>query len=294
MNIEVGYFFALATILLFGSWAVPTKTLKIHPLVLAFWLTVGHFLLSLILYIFNPQGITFEQSAMPFVAGVLWALGIAAGYVGIRELGITRAIGTWIPIVILTSALWGFLFFGEAATLGTQRLIVSLCAIGLLVLAALLIVLSSKEDKKTLGNVKLGLIAAIVLGITHGSFFVPLRASDAGTFVSFLPLTAGMVVATFVLLIINKHRIVHDVKSTFRMISGGFLLGGGNYTAIFTTIYLGVAQGYPLTQLAIIVNTLWGIFFFKEASTGKGKMLILAGVICALFGAIVLNQARIR
>ena len=287
-----GLIFAALTILLFGSWAVPTKTLKIDPKVQAFWLTVGHFLLSLTIFIFLIQPLNLKQAVGPFVAGILWALGITSGYIGIRHLGITRALGIWIPIVIITSALWGLIFFGEAKVLGTQKLIQTVIAIGLLISAALAVILSSKGENK-LGNIKIGIIASATLGLIHGSFFVPLLASNLPIFVTFLPLTIGMVAATSLIAQTQKLKLNYDFLSVFRMILAGLILGGGNYTALLTIQYLGVAQGYPLTQLAIIVNTLWGTMVFKEATTAKGKVLIAIGVILALIGAYLLNSARL-
>ena len=289
---NLGIFFAALTILLFGSWAVPTKTLKIGPQVQAFWLTIGHFVLSLIIFLFVAQSITISQSVMPFIAGVLWAIGITSGYIGIKHLGITRALGLWIPIVIVTSALWGLVFFGEAKVLGTQKLIQTVIAIGLLISAALAVILSSKGENK-LGNIKIGIIASVTLGLIHGSFFVPLRASNLPIFVTFLPLTIGMIAATSLIAQIQKLKLNYDFLSVFKMILAGLILGGGNYTALLTIQHLGVAQGYPLTQLAIVINTLWGTLVFKEATSAQGKILIAFGVTIALIGAFILNSARI-
>jgi len=47
-----------------------------------------------------------------------------------------------------------------------------------------------------------------------------------------------------------------------------------------------------LTQLGIIVNTLWGALVFREVTTFRGKVFIAAGVIVAIIGAIFLNSAR--
>lgn len=286
-----GYIFAALTILLFGSWAVPTKTLKIDPKVQAFWLTAGHFALSVFIFIFVSQPFTISEAILPFIAGVLWAVGITAGYIGIKHLGITRALGLWIPIVIITSALWGLFFFGEAKSLGLQKLTQTLLAISLLITAALAVILSSKGESK-LGKIKTGIIASIVLGLIHGSFFVPLRASSLPIFITFLPLTVGMIITTSIIILYEKLRIKYDLKTTSRMLLAGIILGGGNYTAVLTTQYLGVAQGYPLTQLGIIVNALWGTLVFKEVATKRGKILIAISVAIALTGAILLNSAR--
>jgi glucose uptake protein len=288
----VGIIFAILTILLFGSWAVPTKTLKIDPRVLAFWLTVGHFLLSVIIFGFVAQRIPYNELIGPLIAGILWAVGIISGYVGIKHLGITRAMGIWIPTVIIVSALWGLIFFGEAATLGTVRLVQTIFAICLLTTAALAVILSTRGEGK-LGHIKIGILASVILGILHGSFFVPLRITTLPIFVTFLPLTIGMIVTTTLIILSQKLKIKYDSISVFRMIAAGLILGGGNYTALLTIQFLGVARGYPLTQLGIIVNTLWGALVFKEIITSRGKVLIGVGIIIAIIGALILNLARV-
>ncbi len=286
-----GIFFAALTIFFFGSWAVPTKTLKIDPQVQAFWLTIGHFLLSSVIFIFFARPLSLNDIVAPFIAGILWAIGITAGYIGIKHLGITRALGIWVPIVLITSALWGLVFFKEGSSLGNLQLIQTMLGLFLLVGAALAVIMSSRGENK-LGNVKTGIIASVVIGIIHGSFFVPLRASALPIYVTFLPLTVGMVITTSLIVFLRKLKIKYDKKSTLRMLSAGFILGGGNYTALLTTQFLGVAQGYPLTQLGIIVNTLWGTLVFKETATRRGKILIAIGITVALLGAILLNSAR--
>ena len=289
---SLGIIFAFLTILLFGSWAVPTKTLEIDPKIKAFWLTIGHFLLSSVIFVFAFQLIPVKEVITSLIAGILWGVGILSAYVGIKHLGITRAIGIWIPVVIIVSATWGFLFFGEAKILGPEKLLSSIFGIILLIIAALAIIASNKRGDK-LGNIKIGILAALLLGVLHGSYFIPLRVSNLPIFVTFLPLTIGMIIATSFAVFTKKLPVRYDLTSTFRMILSGLILGAGNYTALLTIQYLGVSQGYPLTQLAIIVNTLWGILFFKEVTTLKGKIVIAVGVILAIIGAIILNSAKI-
>lgn len=289
-----GFIFAALTILFFGSWAVPTKTLKNDPYVMAFWLTLGHFILSILIFIFTKvHGLRGEILLAPLIAGILWAIGIASGYVGIKHLGITRALGTWVPLIIIISALWGLVFFGEAKVFGTQKSFLTVLAIILLVFAALAIVFSAKSKKEILGNVKLGIIASVILALFHGSFFVPLRTINESIFITFVPLTFGMILTTFVITFLKKLNIFSDLWSTLRMTLAGLILGGGNYCALLTIQFLGVSQGYPLTQLGIIVNTLWGTLVFKEVKSLQGKILIVIGVATAILGAIILNFARV-
>ena len=290
---EKGLIFAILTILLFGSWAVPTKTLKIEPKIQAFFLTVGMLTTGIIIFLATGrQSAPFTLLLWPLIAGVLWSVGITLGFVGIKELGITRALGIWIPVNIIVGALWGFIYFGEAKMLTSDKLLLSITGIGLLIVAALAIV-SSIKAQKVVGNVKLGILSSIGLGLFHGSVFVPLNASNLSFSVTFLPFTIGMVIFTTVLVFINKLNLKHDSVSIVRMISGGLILGSGNYFALLTIKHLGYANGFALTQLAIVVNTLWGALVFKEVTSKKGKILIALGVTIALIGAIILNSARV-
>jgi glucose uptake protein GlcU len=285
---------AFMTNLLLGSWAVPTKTLKVEPGTNAFWLTFGHFLLSLLLFSFVLQPIPLQDFLLFFLAGVLWGGGIFAGFYAIKQLGITRAFGTWIPIVVTVSALWGLLFFGEASRMGAGRVVLSIVALLILIFAALVVIVSMKGEKSQIKNphVGLGILAAVLLGVCHGSYFVPLHASHMSLFVTFVPLTIGMVGTSYLLTRGQRTPLIYSWQATLRMILGGLLLGAGNYTTLFTLQMLGVAQGYPLTRLGIVVNTLWGILLFKEVTSTKGTLLIAVGIAMALAGAILLNVAR--
>lgn len=287
-----GLIFAALTILLFGSWAVPTKTLKIDPKVLAFFLTLGVLVIGIIIFLATGRHLAGIESLIgPFIAGMLWAIGITLGYVSIKHLGITRALGIWIPVNILVGALWGLIFFGEARLLGTQKLLLSLVGIGLLITAALTVI-SSIKTQKMVGDAKQGILTALGIGLLHGSVFVPLNASQLPFFVTFLPFCTGMVVVTSLIVLINKLNLKYDLFTVFRMMSGGFILGSGNYLALLTIKHLGYANGFALTQLSIVVNTLWGALVFKEVTSTRGKILITAGVAVALIGAFILNSAR--
>lgn len=287
-----GVIIALFTALLYGSWAVPTKTLKVDPKTQAFWLTIGHLLIALVIFPFVKEPLTVKEVLGPILAGIIWATGIILGFVGIKHLGITRAIGIWVPTLIIVSAIWGLVFFGEARSLGIQKLTQTIFALLLLIVAAILIISTSKGDKK-LGNVKFGIIASLIIGVFHGSFFVPMRFTSLSSSAALLPMSLGLVATTLVVSYFQKLKLNQGLKANSRMLLGGLILGVGNLTALITIQLLGVAQGFPLTQLAIVVNTLWGVFVFKEVTSAKGKILIAIGIALALTGAILLNAARI-
>lgn len=289
---NIGIAFALITALLYGSWAVPAKTLKVDAKVMAFWLTVGHLLIAFIVFLFSPSLLSINNSTGPFFGGLMWAIGIILAFVGIKNLGIARAFGIWIPTLLLVSSVWGLIFFGEAQGMSIEKLLKVILSITLLIAAALLIISTSKGEKK-LGNIKVGILSSIAIGLLHGSFFVPMNFTNLSASQALLPASIGMILVTATVSFFKKLKLNIGTIPNLRMATGGVILGVGNMTALMTIKLLGVSTGFPLTQLAIVVNTLWGVFVFKEVTSKSGKLIISLGIAMALAGAILLNSARV-
>lgn len=286
-----GFIFAILTILLFGSWPVPTHKVEASPATKAFWLTTGHFALDAIVFLISGSTITLSASLLPLGSGALWGVGMICGFVAIGNIGVTRGLGLWVPVIIITSAAWGLFFFGEWWTLSTTRLVFSGVAITLILAAAFLIILS-KDENTPIHNLKVGVAAAIALGLAHGSYFTPLHASDYSIFATFLPLSIGMTIVTFAYAQFVGGRINHGTFRNLRMLFAGIILGGGNYMALLTLDHLGVTLGYPLTQLGIVVNTLWGIFYFREVQSRKALVYLAVGILLVVMGAVLMSVVR--
>ncbi|RMG41460.1 MAG: hypothetical protein D6719_08565 [Candidatus Dadabacteria bacterium] len=284
----LGFVFALATILLFGSWPVPTHLIEASPPTKALWLTTGHFVLSLIVFAATDSSIPVDASVLPLSCGAVWGIGMICGFVAIKNIGVTRGIGLWVPVVILTSAAWGLFFFGEWWSFPASKLLFSGVAIVLVLTAVFLVILSKNEDTPV-RNLRVGIASAIALGLAHGSYFIPLHESNYSIFATFLPLSVGMIVITCFYAKLTKSQINHGAIANLRMLSAGALLGGGNYMALLTIDYLGVALGYPLTQLGIVINTLWGIFYFGEVQTRKSMVYISVGIFLIIMGALLMS-----
>lgn len=290
---NIGIVYAVLTAFLYGSWAVPTKTIKIEPNVQAFFLTLGMLITGVVIFLATGRQLApVHLLTLPFIAGILWSLGIILAFVGIKELGITRGFGIWIPTNIIVGALWGLIFFKEAKRMTPDKLLFSIFGICLLIVAALAII-SSIKAQKVIGNAKRGVLASVGIGLLHGSVLVPLNASNLPFSTTLLPFALGTVIFNTLVVLFNKLNLRYDLITIGRMVSGGLILGTGNYLALLAIKNLGYANGFALTQLAIIINTLWGVLVFKEVTTKKGKTLIVVGVIVALVGAFILNSARV-
>lgn len=286
-----GFLFALATIFLFGSWPVPTHAVGASPATKAFWLTTGHFILDTLVFLITGSTITGTASILPFCSGLVWGAGMICGFVAIKNIGVIRGLGLWVPVIILTSAAWGLFFFGEWWILSPQKVTFTIVAIALILVATFLLI-KSKNDDTPIRNLQVGVFSAVALGVAHGSYFIPLHASQYSIFATFLPLSIGMTTVTYSYARVVRSQLNHGFGLNLRMLSAGVILGGGNYMALLTLDHLGVTLGYPLTQFGIVINTLWGVFYFREVQSKKSLIYLSIGIFFVVMGALLMSIVR--
>ncbi|MBI2075862.1 MAG: hypothetical protein HYT72_01270 [Candidatus Aenigmarchaeota archaeon] len=63
-------------------------------------------------------------------------------------------------------------------------------------------------------------------------------------------------------------------------------------SSLYAVSFLGFAIGVPLTQLALIISALWGVFYFKEV---KGRLVykVMLGVILLLAAGFLLSFSKL-
>ena len=62
-------------------------------------------------------------------------------------------------------------------------------------------------------------------------------------------------------------------------LAAGCLFSSGNFFSIYATQFLGLTIGFPLTQTALLVSGLWGLFFFKVSFFFFSRLYFLGQMI---------------
>jgi glucose uptake protein GlcU len=107
-----GWIAAVISVLSFGSFGVPIKSVKVevHPLVMQSYKTLVCFLTSWLVIFLGEE---IRWSYWGIASGMFWVPGAACGIIGIRNAGLAVAVGIWSSIIVMTSFLFGFVFFKE-------------------------------------------------------------------------------------------------------------------------------------------------------------------------------------
>lgn len=268
-----GITFALLAAVGWGTYFVPVKKIGLNN---TFQIQGG---IGIGAIIFALVALPFYGSATLDIygisAGAIWVTASVISIYAIKYIGLARAIPVDGSIIIITSFLWGLLFFNEQVA----SLLYAITGIALLVLGMPLITVGEKNS----GN-KRGYILAIVAGLLWGAVFVPLKL--ASTLEStFFSMAFGVFAFSIALLLAARKFMLQETVI-------GAVAGAGwnaaNLMSFIAIASLGLAIGYPLTQVAILISVFWGLLYFKEVAQRKSSLAIYGGAAAILIGAAFL------
>ncbi len=145
----------------------------------------------------------------------------------------------------------------------------------------------------------IGLTASVLVGIPNGSMMIPTRIDGVpGGLAYLMSFSTGVFVFTaFILLsfviftfIVKREAVKFHLRAA--LIPGllaGLLWSIGNFASIYAVKYLGLTIGFPLTQMALVVSGLWGIFFYREVNRRSAIVMFFVSAAIILLGAALLS-----
>lgn len=145
----------------------------------------------------------------------------------------------------------------------------------------------------------IGVALACWIGLTNGSFLVPLKYAhnDVKGIIYVLSFGIGSAMVTLVAVACYASAckfLVRPIPSLqIKVASGPALLTGllwsaGNFLSIYAVNYLGLSLGWPLVQCQLIVSSLWAILYYREIKGWKTIAIFVLSTACILVGVFVL------
>ncbi len=271
-----GIIFTLIAAVSWGTYLVPIKKFGITNIFHTQGaIGIGAILLALVILPFYGS-LTIDISGI--TAGAIWVSGSTLGIFAIKYLGLGRTAPLVGSIIIITSFLWGLIFFQE------QLNSLSYAVIGVAMLSSGMPLVAVREKKRR--DLR-GYIIAVLAGILWGSVFVPIRLISEMENSFFSMSVVIFVVGIGILIATRRFR----KKETITGIVSGAIWNVGNVASFLAVAVLGLTIGYPLTQLALLFNISWGLFYFKEASRRKSFATIYAGAAIMILGSVFLSYS---
>ena len=141
---------------------------------------------------------------------------------------------------------------------------------------------------------------SLMSGAVFGTYLIPFKFSGMGDMEFLFPFSFGVCIGSLVLVGLVTFRRHKDIKHsmiapTLISIGSGIMWMFGTL-AIFWTIaddgMFGYAVGYPLLQLNLVVNQLWGVFVFGEYASRGGRIKLAMSTVVILIGAVLLTLSK--
>lgn len=253
-------------------------------------MTIGAFLFSLIIFFVTMPTIDGWIVVIGLLSGLCWSVGQNGQFHGMKYLGVSVGLPLSTGMQLILNTIAGALFFGEWTQ--SRDYLLGITALILLVTGAYLTARQDGEQMPETENKMLdfprGFRSLISSTIGYGAYTIIITWAGIDPLAIILPQSIGMLIgASFFAL--RKTKVNRAVwKNTL----SGLLWGIGNVCMLITVQQIGLAVGFSLSQMGIIISTLGGIFLLGEKKTKKEFKYVVFGCLLVIFGGILLGYMK--
>lgn len=277
MSVILGLMAALISAILWGSNFVPMKLAKINPLLFHAIMCIGIFLSSIAYVVISNSALSINAFAV--LAGISWGIGNIMAVKALELSGLSRALPTWAGISTFLAFLWGLILFKETLNslpLGVFGILLFLIGIPLV----------SARDEKT--KSRKGMYIAGIAGVIFSFYLVPFKLFNIGYGEWLISSSIGILLTSIPVFVLKFRQL----KGFFHGFAGGVMWNAASLSSLYAVSFLGFAIGVPLTQLALIISALWGVFYFKEVK-GRLAYKVMLGVILLFVAGVLLSVSKL-
>lgn len=312
MDILIGLFPSL----MFGCMNLITGYVGGNPRQQNLGLALGAGTLSLLLLPLVNDTWSWETFILGFSGAVFWSCGQVFLLLSFKYQGVSRSMPVIVGVQLVQNGLIGVLLLGEwrsnlAFYLGFTALASIIGGIYATswhekVPTQVSAAASTSQQTATLRkansstvippvvNLRKGLLCSIISGMFYAVYppmfqFFQLKPADALGPMGISIITCGLVFTFFLRKV--EPRPVWNRKLAI-LVFPGTLWALGNFALLTSASRLGVATGFTLSQLGVVIATLGGIFILGEKRTKKEMMLVLLGITLVVSGGVLLGVAK--
>lgn len=275
----------LVGVFAFGTYMAPLKKFPTY----SSWsflatMSVGALFCSSIIACITGQ---FNLAPVGVICGFLWVIGGALCFWAVQAEADLAGTGLRsMSVSILLSFISGVVIFQELSAFYFSIPAIICMLVGIWIPA---------EKTKSLWKNWRSLLS----GAVFGTYLIPYKFSGISDMEFLFPFSVGVCFGSLVLVSImmlkrGKSFLFPLVPSCFGFVSGVLWMLGtlAVFFAIADDGMFGYAVGYPLLQLNLIVNQIWGVFVFGEYASKKERVKLAISTVVILVGAALLTLSK--
>lgn len=252
--------------------------------------TLGTLIFALI---FNmTQGIalpTGHDLLFAILSGIGWASAQILTFYSFTLIGSSRAMPITTAFQLLGASLWGVIALGDWPS--AMDKIIGALALVLIILGAWMTVWSEHKNTEHQAHLQKAVLILAVGEIGYWDYSAAPQATDLTGMQAFLPQAIGMVLVAVVYDFYNHFKsnepLALQEAVSYKQIFSGFFFAFAALTYLISAQpdMNGLATGFILSQTSVVLATLTGIYFLKQAKTKKEMTVTILGLVLIIFAA---------
>ncbi len=274
----------LVGIFAFGTYMIPLKKYpKYSSWAFLLVMSVGAMACSAAIAAFTGH---FNMNLVPLLCGCLWVIGGALCFWAVQVEDLSGTGLRSMSVSILLSFATGVLLFHESTNLAFSIPAILCMLVGIWIPAG--------KVKSLWKNWR-----SLLSGAVFGTYLIPFKFSSLSDSEFLFPFSVGVCATCVVLVALMT--LKRGKSFGYPLVPTIFAFGFGalwmvGTLAIFWAIaddgLFGYAVGYPLLQLNLVVNQMWGVFAFGEFATRHERLKLALSTVVILGGAALLTLSK--
>ncbi|BDH43967.1 putative sugar uptake protein [Salmonella enterica subsp. enterica serovar Choleraesuis] len=247
--------------------------------------TLGTLLISIIFYLFSQPHFTPGAFIFSFISGAFWAFGQINQYKAFTQIGVSRAMPISTGLQLTSTSLMGVALFGEWPATSTRLL--GLAAIVIIIIG---IALTTRQQNGNGGavNMKKGLVTLLISTIGYLGFSAFPRFYNVDGWEAFMPQAIGMFSASL-LMAGFLHQKPAFARATWRNLLSGVVFAFAAFSYLISAKLNGVATGFTLSQMNVVIATLASIWLLGERKTRQEMGYVVTGLLFVVSGGVIIG-----
>lgn len=261
--------------------------------------------LALVMSLVRPFMWSPELVVSAAIGGIAWSVSEALLLYSFGILGVSRSVPVSTGLQLLGTSTIGVLFLGEWQ--GQSQLTLGLLA---LVLVAVGVILCSREDAPAAaaaasrceqgsgpanarGMACVMLSAGLSVAYASANSVLAVDALDL-----LLPQSLFMVASSFAIgFVSSRGKVVGGSEAvlgrkTWENMLAGVLFAIANACVLLSNQMNGLAVGWTLAQMNVIVSTVGGLVLLRERRSTRGLVLVVAGMALVALGGVLIGLTK--
>ena len=280
-----GILLALIPALAWGSLVLVSEKLGGGAHSQTLGITAGALIFSAAAFFYKQPDLNALTWIVGLISGMGWAVGQLNQFNSVKQIGVSKTVPASTGLQLLGTTFFGAVVFKEWSS--TMTVVIGLLALACLIAGVILTSAGGdKEEKK--GNMKKGFLFLAVSTAGYVVYVVIIRWFEIDGWSAILPQALGMILAALILT--WRHKPFN--KYAVRNILAGIMWATGNIGLLLANPKVGVAVGFSLSQMGIVISTLGGIFLLGEKKTKKQMVFVVTGCLLVIAGGVLLGFTK--